>query len=33
MGEIDTGDYVLHKPSGETWLVAFVKDEKLWWCT
>jgi len=29
---IDTGDEVLHRPTGETWLVAFVKDDRLAWC-
>lgn len=26
MNEITTADHVLHKPSGETWVVAYVKD-------
>jgi len=30
--EIDTGDTVLHKPSGETWVVAAVEGEHLYWC-
>jgi len=25
---IDTGDHVKHGPTGETWTVAFVRDEK-----
>lgn len=29
--QIDTGDSVLHEPSGETWLVARVRDDKLAW--
>lgn len=29
---IDTGDVVHHNPTGEAWLVAFVKDGKLAWC-
>lgn len=29
---IDTGDHVLHKPSGEKWVVAFVDHDRLWWC-
>lgn len=27
-----TGDHVLHKPSGETWVVAFVDGDDLAWC-
>lgn len=27
-----TGDYVLHKPSGETWVVAYVNGDDLAWC-
>jgi hypothetical protein len=30
--EIDTGDFVLHKPSGEEWVVAYVKDGRLAAC-
>lgn len=30
--KIDTGDSVFHKPTGETWLVAFVEDGRLSWC-
>ncbi len=29
---IDTGDQVTHTPSGETWIVAFVDHDRLWWC-
>ena len=29
---IDTGDLVLHVPSGETWLVAFCEGGKLCAC-
>jgi hypothetical protein len=29
---IDTGDLVLHKPTGERWIVAFVRDGRLSWC-
>lgn len=29
---IDTGDTVFHRPSRETWLVAFVRDDRLAWC-
>lgn len=29
---IDTGDLVRHMPSGETWVVAYVKGEYLAWC-
>lgn len=29
--EIDTGDTVKHGPSGETWVVAFVRDDRLAW--
>jgi len=28
---IETGDVVLHEPSGEEWLVAFVEDGRLSW--
>lgn len=30
--DIDTGDYVLHKPSGECWIVACVQGNDLSWC-
>jgi hypothetical protein len=29
---LDTGDVVLHKPSGEHWVVAYVDGDKLSWC-
>lgn len=29
---IDTGDSVFHAPSGETWLVACVRGDRLSWC-
>ena len=29
---IDTGDHVLHEPSGETWVVACVRGKSLSWC-
>ena len=29
---IDTGDIVLHGPTGETWVVAYVDGDRLWWC-
>lgn len=29
---IDTGDYVKHGPTGETWVVAFVEGDRLAWC-
>lgn len=29
--QIDTGDTVLHKPTGEKWLVACVQDGRLSW--
>lgn len=29
---IDTRDHVLHKPTGESWLVAFVAGERLFAC-
>ena len=31
MTEIDTGDIVCHQPTGEHWVVAQVKDDKLSW--
>lgn len=30
--EIDTGDTVLHRPTGEEWLVAGVSGDRLYWC-
>ena len=32
MSTIRTGDTVLHRPSGETWLVAYVDGDRLAWC-
>lgn len=32
MAGIDTGDTVLHRPTGEEWLVAFVDNDRLAWC-
>lgn len=32
MQEIDTADHVHHAPSGETWVVAYVKGDRLAWC-
>ena len=29
---IDTGDHVHHAPTGEDWVVAFVRDGRLAWC-
>lgn len=29
---MDTGDVVYHKPTGETWLVAYVNGEYMSWC-
>jgi hypothetical protein len=29
---IDTGDYVLHRPTGEQWIVAYVHGDRLAWC-
>lgn len=29
---IDTGDHVHHAPSDETWVVAFVDGDRLYWC-
>jgi hypothetical protein len=30
--QIDTADAVFHTPTGETWLVAYVKGDRLAWC-
>lgn len=30
--EFDTGDIVLHTPTGEEWLVAYVNGDRLAWC-
>ncbi len=32
MRDIDTGDTVLHQPTGETWTVACVEGGRLSWC-
>ena len=29
---IDTGDVVLHAPTGEEWIVAYVRGDRLAWC-
>ncbi len=29
---IDTGDYVKHGPTGESWVVAYVDGDRLAWC-
>lgn len=31
MIDIDTGDYVLHRPTGEQWVVAYVRGDRLAW--
>lgn len=31
MISIDTGDTVFHRPTRETWLVAYVRDNRLAW--
>lgn len=30
--KIDTGDTVKHGPTGESWVVAYVEDNRLAWC-
>jgi hypothetical protein len=30
-GPIDTGDVVFHHPTGENWVVAYVRDGRLAW--
>lgn len=30
--EFDTADIVLHRPTDEQWLVAYVKGDRLAWC-
>jgi hypothetical protein len=30
--QIEAGDSVFHRPSGETWLVAYVQGDRLAWC-
>ncbi|MEM1354317.1 MAG: hypothetical protein AAGH88_05480 [Planctomycetota bacterium] len=32
MAGIDTGDRVYHRPTGETWLVARVDGDRVYWC-
>lgn len=32
MNDIDTGDYVHHAPSGEDWVVAYVRGDRLCPC-
>ena len=32
MATIDTGDTVKHGPTGETWVVAYVRGDWLAWC-
>lgn len=32
METIDTGDYVKHGPTGETWVVACVEGDRIAWC-
>ena len=32
MTDIRCGDHVLHEPSGETWVVAYVRGDRLAWC-
>ena len=29
---LDTGDRILHRPTGETWIVACVQGDRLSWC-
>lgn len=29
---IDTGDEVLHRPTGEHWVVAYVRGDRIAWC-
>lgn len=29
---IDTADFVHHEPTGENWVVAYVRDGRLAWC-
>lgn len=30
--KIDTGDHVHHDPTGEDWVVAYVRGDRLAWC-
>ena len=32
MSEIDIGDHVFHMPSGEHWVVAYVRGDRIAWC-
>jgi hypothetical protein len=32
MSDIDTGDYVHHARSGEDWVVAYVRGDRVAWC-
>jgi hypothetical protein len=32
MNEIDTCDTVHHRPTGESWVVAYVRGDRLAWC-
>jgi len=32
MTAIDTGDTVYHTPTGEKWIVAYVRGDRLAWC-
>lgn len=32
MTDIDTADHVHHAPSGEDWVVAYVRGDRLAWC-
>lgn len=32
MQDIDTADHVHHAPSGEDWVVAYVRGDRLAWC-
>ena len=32
MSDIDTGDFVRHEPTGEDWVVAYVRGDRLAWC-
>ena len=31
-GPIDTGDVVTHGPTGEDWVIAYVRDGRVAWC-
>ena len=30
--QIDRADTVFHRPTGETWIVRRVQDDRLYWC-